>query len=86
MDRSDGLMGEWTVDQYIVGTMSFQKMYGLYGLREHPIDSIFFHWLRGYTYIQESIPRVITNVLSLSSDRDCLNLAGTLTRPLVSSE
>ena len=26
-----GLVGEWAVGQWIVGVMSFQKMYGLYG-------------------------------------------------------
>ena len=26
-------MGEWSVGQWIVGVISFQKMYGLYGLK-----------------------------------------------------
>ena len=28
-------MGEWSVGQWIVGVVSFQKMYGLYGLKNH---------------------------------------------------
>ena len=27
------MMGEWSVGQWIVGVISFQKMYGLYGLK-----------------------------------------------------
>ena len=27
------VMGEWSVGQWIVGVISFQKMYGLYGLK-----------------------------------------------------
>ena len=27
------VMGEWAVGQWIVGDISFQKMYGLYGLK-----------------------------------------------------
>ena len=33
-----GLVGEWAVGQWIVGVMSFQKMYGLYGLTHHAMD------------------------------------------------
>ena len=29
------VMGEWAVGQWIVGDISFQKMYGLYGLKHH---------------------------------------------------
>ena len=29
------VMGEWSVGQWIVGVISFQKMYGLYGLKHH---------------------------------------------------
>ena len=31
-------MGEWAVGQGVVGVMSFQKMYGLYGLKHHIVD------------------------------------------------
>ena len=31
-------MGEWSVGQWIVGVMSFQKMYGLYGLKHHIVE------------------------------------------------
>ena len=29
------VMGEWAVGQWIVGVTSFQKIYGLYGLKHH---------------------------------------------------
>ena len=29
------LLGEWSVGQWIVGVMSFQKMFGLYGIKHH---------------------------------------------------
>ena len=32
------VMGEWSVGQWIVGVMSFQKMYGLYGLKHHIVE------------------------------------------------
>ena len=32
------VMGGWTVGQWIVGIISFQKMYGLYGLRHHIVE------------------------------------------------
>ena len=32
------VMGEWPVGQWIVGVISFQKMYGLYGLKHHIVD------------------------------------------------
>ena len=32
------VMGEWSVGQWIVGVISFQKMYGLYGLKHHNGD------------------------------------------------
>ena len=32
------VMGEWSVGQWIVGVISFQKMYGLYGLRHHIVE------------------------------------------------
>ena len=31
-------MGEWSVGQWIVGVISFQKMYGLYGLKHHMVE------------------------------------------------
>ena len=31
-------MGEWSVGQWIVGVISFQKMYGLYGLKHHIVE------------------------------------------------
>ena len=32
------VMGEWSVGQWIVGVMSFQKIYGLYGLKHHIVE------------------------------------------------
>ena len=32
------VMGEWAVGQWIVGVTSFQKIYGLYGLKHHIVD------------------------------------------------
>ena len=32
------VMGEWSVGQWIVDAMSFQKMYGLYGLKHHIVE------------------------------------------------
>ena len=32
------VMGEWTVGQWVVGFRSFQKIYGLYGIKHHTID------------------------------------------------
>ena len=32
------VMGEWSVGQCILGVMSFQKMYGLYGLKHHIVE------------------------------------------------
>ena len=32
------MVGEWTVGQWKVGVTSFQKIYGLYGLKHHTID------------------------------------------------
>ena len=32
------VMGEWSVGQWIVGVMRFQKMYGLYGLKYHIVE------------------------------------------------
>ena len=32
------VMGEWAVGHWIVGILSFQKMYGLYGLKHHTVD------------------------------------------------
>ena len=31
-------MGEWAVGQLIVGVISFQKIYGLYGLKHHIVE------------------------------------------------
>ena len=30
--------GEWAVGHWIVGILSFQKIYGLYGLKHHTVD------------------------------------------------
>ena len=35
---SGNVMGEWSVGQWIVGVMSFQKMYGFYGLKHHIVE------------------------------------------------
>ena len=32
------VMGEWAVGHWIVGVTSFQKIYGLYGLKHHTVD------------------------------------------------
>ena len=32
------VMGEWSMGQLIVGVISFQKMYGLYGLKHHTVE------------------------------------------------
>ena len=32
------MMGEWSAGQWIVGVISFQKMYGLYGLKHHIVE------------------------------------------------
>ena len=32
------MMGEWSVGQWIVGVMSFQKMHGLFGLKHHTVE------------------------------------------------
>ena len=32
------VMGEWSVGQWIVGVISFQKMFGLYGLKHHIVE------------------------------------------------
>ena len=37
-DGSVWVMGEWSVGQWIVGVISFQKMYGLYGLKHHIVE------------------------------------------------
>ena len=34
------MMGEWSVGHWIVGVISFQKMYGLYGLKHHIVEII----------------------------------------------
>ena len=34
------VMGEWSVGQWIVGVISFQKMYGLYGLKHHIVEKM----------------------------------------------
>ena len=35
---SGNAMGEWKVEQWIVGVISFQKIYGLYGLKHHIVE------------------------------------------------
>ena len=35
------VMGEWAVGHWIVGILSFQKIYGLYGLKHHTVDNIY---------------------------------------------
>ena len=32
------VMVQWAVGQWIVGDISFQKMYGLYGLKHHMVE------------------------------------------------
>ena len=31
-------MGQWSVGQWIVGVISFQKIFGLYGLKHHIVE------------------------------------------------
>ena len=31
-------MGEWSVSQWMVGVISFQKIFGLYGLKHHMVE------------------------------------------------
>ena len=31
-------MGEWSLGQWIVGVISFKKIYGLYGLKHHIVE------------------------------------------------
>ena len=33
-----GLMGKWAVGHWIVGVTSFQKIYGLFGLKHHIVE------------------------------------------------
>ena len=35
---SERVMGEWLLGQWIVGVISFQKIYGLYGLKHHRVE------------------------------------------------
>ena len=37
-DGSLWVMGEWSVGQWIVGVISFQKIFGLYGLKHHIVE------------------------------------------------
>ena len=32
------MLGEWSVGQWIVGVISFNKVYGLYGLKHHIVE------------------------------------------------
>ena len=32
------VMGEWSVSQWIMGVISFQKIFGLYGLKHHIVE------------------------------------------------
>ena len=32
------MMGEWLLGQWIVGVISFQKIFGLYGLKHHIVE------------------------------------------------
>ena len=32
------VMGEWSVSQWIVGVISFQKIFGLYSLKHHIVE------------------------------------------------
>ena len=31
------MMGKWSMGRWIVGVTSFQKIYGLYGLKQHKV-------------------------------------------------
>ena len=37
------VMGEWSVGQWIVGVISFKKIYGLYGLKHHIVAESRLH-------------------------------------------
>ena len=32
------VMGEWSVSQWILGVMRFQKIFGLYGVERHKVE------------------------------------------------
>ena len=32
------IIGHWSLGQWIVGVISFQKMYGLYGLKHYTVE------------------------------------------------
>ena len=32
------VMGKWSMGRWIVGVISFQKIYGLYGLKHHIVE------------------------------------------------
>ena len=37
------MMGEWLLGQWIVGVISFQELYGLYGLKHHSGEKVGSH-------------------------------------------
>ena len=40
------VMGEWSVSQWIVGVISFQKIFGLYGVEHHKVGQVGSWWVR----------------------------------------
>ena len=63
------VMGEWSVGQWIVGVISFQKMYGLYGLKHHTME------INGDVTMETNDERQTNNkvkiVLVNKSTKDC---------------
>ena len=47
--RSKRVMGEWLVGQWIVGVISFQNIFGLYGLECHIVEKRWGVTLEGWT-------------------------------------
>ena len=49
-------MGEWLVGQWIVGAISFQKIFGLCGLKAHIVEKVRMShlWMDGRTKCEDS--------------------------------
>ena len=50
------VMGEWSVSQWIVGVISFQKIFGLCGLKAHIVEKVRMLrlWMDGQTQCEDS--------------------------------
>ena len=58
------VMDEWAVGHWIVGIMSFQKIYGLYGLKHHIVE------IRGGLFVC----LFVSFVFHAFRSRDCINV------------